>query len=349
MARSNVPSEERVFSLVLALIASEQGLTKHDLLSSVYGYSERFRESGSRASLERQFERDKELLRDLGVPVQAIDSPGEPGNNQLTRYRVPKESFEVPAGLEFTERELMMLRLAALAWKEGSLEVESRRASMKLESLSGGKNAPQLGVMPDFGTSEPAAPALLAAIERGEAVEFAYRLPSKPGALRRRVLPLRLHRFERRWHLIAYDLDRDAGRVFLLSRIEGQVAPSVVPAQASDGMELEALVDETIADLQQLQTDQQVLVRVPVGSVADAALSKHAVVVEEAAGARTLRFGTVDLAETASVLAGYGGEIDVLDPPTLRDRVIALFREVAAAHRDGVGGGAAGTGSSAHA
>src|SRR5690606_24342674 len=140
--RSDVPSEERVFSLVLALIASEQGLTKHDLLSSVYGYSERFRASRSHASLERQFERDKELLRELGVPVQAIDAPGEPGNNQLTRYRVPKESFEVPPGLKFTERELMMLRLAALAWREGSLGVESRRAAMKLESLGGGRDTP---------------------------------------------------------------------------------------------------------------------------------------------------------------------------------------------------------------
>lgn len=337
MARTAVPSEERIFSLVLALIASEQGLTKQDLLSSVYGYSERFRESGSHASLERQFERDKELLRDLGVPVHAIDAPGEPGNNQLTRYRVPKESFEIPAGLEFTERELMMLRLAALAWREGSLEVEARRATMKLESLSGGVATPQLWVTPDFGTSEPAAPALLTAIEHREAVEFNYRLPSQPEALRRHVLPLRLHRFERRWHLIGYDLERSAARVFLLSRIDGKVSASPSVPTLPDDFDAAALIDTTLSDLQRLQDEQQVTVRVVSGSAADAALSPHATVLSDTAGVRELQFGTVDFSETATVLAGFGGDIEVLGPQLLRDSVVQLLRAVHTQHNDGQG------------
>jgi proteasome accessory factor B len=36
--RPTVPVEERLFSLVLALLATEQGLTKNEVLSSVQGY-----------------------------------------------------------------------------------------------------------------------------------------------------------------------------------------------------------------------------------------------------------------------------------------------------------------------
>ena len=86
-APKRVPSEERVFSLVLALVASPQGLTKSELLSSVYGYSQRYDRGVIDSSLERQFERDKAQVRELGIPVETIDSPLEPGNNQLTRYR----------------------------------------------------------------------------------------------------------------------------------------------------------------------------------------------------------------------------------------------------------------------
>jgi proteasome accessory factor B len=72
-----VPVEERLFSLVLALLATESGLTKNEILSTVQGYRQKFRAGGGdNANLERQFERDKDDIRDLGVPLETIDSPG---------------------------------------------------------------------------------------------------------------------------------------------------------------------------------------------------------------------------------------------------------------------------------
>jgi proteasome accessory factor B len=52
---ARVPVEERLFSLVLALLATENGLTKSEILSTVQGYRQRFSRSGKNASLERQF------------------------------------------------------------------------------------------------------------------------------------------------------------------------------------------------------------------------------------------------------------------------------------------------------
>ena len=116
-----VSNEERLFSLVLALLATETGLTKADVLSSVQGYRQRYRPGGDNASLERQFERDKEDVRDLGVPLESIELPADQGASQYTRYRIPKGQYDLPADVTFTPQEIALLDLAALAWREGSL------------------------------------------------------------------------------------------------------------------------------------------------------------------------------------------------------------------------------------
>ena len=354
MGRSRVPSEARIFSLVLALVASAEGLTKHALLSSVYGYSDRYRDESQRAALDRQFERDKVQLRSLGIPVDTIESPGEPGNNQLARYRISKDALDVPPGLTFSDRELMLLRMATLAWREGSLTQEARRAAMKLESLGVGIDAPNLGVNAGFGTSEPAAPALLAAIDRDAAVRFSYQLPGRDEPLERRVRPLQLHRFEGRWHLIAYDVDRAAPRVFLLSRIVGPVTEDT---DLSDGAESEGgapldqaavatMIADTVAGLRELQRTQRVAVRVARHSVAEAQLFGRAdansdlggvddgspTAGAEAAGTRVIRFGTTDLHELATLIAGFGADAEVLEPAMLRESVVANLRTMLAAH-----------------
>ncbi|WNY34453.1 hypothetical protein Q9Q99_03385 [Curtobacterium flaccumfaciens] len=91
-----VPAEERLFSLVLALLSTESGLTKAEILANVQGYRQRFSTGGDNASLERQFERDKDDVRELGIPLETIETPGAAGNNQTLRYRIPKGEYDLP-------------------------------------------------------------------------------------------------------------------------------------------------------------------------------------------------------------------------------------------------------------
>src|ERR1700760_882937 len=102
---ARVPVEERLFSLVLALLATEAGLTKNEILSTVQGYRQRYTASGDNANLERQFERDKDDIRDLGVPLETVDSPGDAGNNQTLRYRIPRGAYQLPDDVRFTADE----------------------------------------------------------------------------------------------------------------------------------------------------------------------------------------------------------------------------------------------------
>ena len=326
--RSSAPSEQRVFGLVLALVASFEGLTKSALLSSVYGYSDRYQRGGDNSALDRQFDRDKEQLRALGIQIETLDSPQEPGNNLLTRYRISKDQLQFPEDLRFSERELMLLRLAAVAWSEGSLSAESRRAAMKLESLGAGLDVQHLGVAPRLGTAAAAAGPLQRAIDAGKWVRFDYTMPGRDAPLARRVAPLRLHRVDGRWHLIAWDLERGAGRVFLLARISGDVREG---AGTFDAALLEH-TDGIVADLLRRRESERATVRVQPGSVAEARLGARGVAIS-GTGPHEITLTMLDAHVLATELAGYGADVTVLAPTELRDLVIDQLRAVAHAHK----------------
>lgn len=328
--RPTIPAEQRVFSLILALVSSPIGLTKRELLSSVHGYSDDFAVGGDASALERKFERDKGELRRLGIPLETLDSPEEPGNNQLLRYRISKERLQIPETLRFTEAELTMLRLAALAWRDGSLSAEARRAAMKLEALGAALDVQHLGVAPRIGIPEPAAPELQRAIDEARVVTFEYHHPEHPEPLARRVAPLRLHRADGRWHLLGWDLDRDAGRVFLLSRIVG------VPKLGRDAVDagLRDHADEMAARIEQLQRENLAVLDVRVGSPAAARLSPRAGAAEPLPGTENVRLtvGMLDAYVLAEELVTYGADVAVVAPGELRVDVWQRLRRIASVH-----------------
>lgn len=344
-ARKRVPSEERVFSLVLALVASPQGLTKSELLSSVYGYAERYDPRQPDPAIERQFERDKTQLRELGIPLETIDSPLEAGNNQLTRYRIVKDRLQLPEQVRFSAEELTLLKMASLAWRDGSLDSASRWASMKLVSLGVNLDVRNLGIAPSLGMREAAAAPLQTAIDERKIVRFDYRLPNREAALERRVAPLRLHRAEGRWHLVGHDLDRAAERVFLLSRITSEVR---VEAQEFDEALLQR-AEGALNNMLQLVAEQRASVCVQRGSAAEARLEPRATAGVDVSPTQSeadgpgdptfahsegvqLEFGTLDYSVLATELAGFGEEAIALSPEPLRAATVRLLEQIREQH-----------------
>lgn len=329
MAARAIAAEERVFSLVLALVASPQGLNKHQLLSSVHGYSSDYVPGGDNRSLERKFERDKEHLRTIGVPLETLDDPGDPGNNQLVRYRIVKSMLQLPESVRFSADELVMLRAAAQAWSEGSLSSESRRAIMKLGSMGSSLDLRQLGVAPQVTIREPQAADLRQAIEGQYAVQFQYRRADQEAPETRRVMPLRLHRADGRWHLISFDFARGEYRVFLLSRMIGSVKR--IPAETH--VPSEGDVEAVVARLQALQGEQTARVTVRPGSIAAARLKPRASRVNRTAdGYEELRLGTLDYRALAEELVAFGQDVAVIEPDELVKQTRAILAEIRAAH-----------------
>lgn len=321
-----IPVEERLFSLVLALLATEQGLTKAEILSTVTGYAHRFADRADRANLERQFERDKEELRDLGVPLETLDAPGADGDTKLQRYRIPPDRYQLPDDIAFSPEEYALLRLAGQVWREGSLSADARRALTKLQGLGVRLDDTVIGFAPSIRTRDAAHEPLQAAIDRGQQVMFPYLKPGLDAAEQRVVSPLALVFHEGRWHLHAHDDGVDAPRTFLLRRIVGPVALTGSAASRRTDAEVTVRVLDELARVWQQTT---ATVRTRPGSEADVVLRNRRGTEEVDGG---LLVHTTDLDILADELAAFGADVVIDEPPALRSAVLARWQRVVTAH-----------------
>jgi proteasome accessory factor B len=319
-----VSNEERLFSLVLALLATETGLTKADVLSSVQGYRQRYRPGGNNASLERQFERDKEDVRELGVPLESIELPADQGASQYTRYRIPKGAYDLPADVTFTPQEIALLNLAALAWREGSLSGESRRALIKLRSLGIDSDEPLIGYAPRLRARDAAFDPLSDAIEHRRVVRFSYLKPGDSRVRVRTVAPLALVQFGGRWHVYGTDAYAHGPRTFLLRRIVGAVEETGDIAEPPPGDPAE----EALASLREVTARNLAVLTVQEDSDAAARLGSRGTAQPDG----TLALHFTDLHAFADELASYGPEVFVREPPALVAAVRERLVETARAH-----------------
>jgi len=331
-----VPPEERQFSLVLALLATEQGLTKEQILSTVDGYHQKWSPSGDNANLERQFERDKDTLRELGVPLETVDAPGQQGNNQLQSYRVSKGDYELPEDIRFTPTELSLLQLAGTVWREGSLSGDMRRAMIKLRAAGIEPDGPMLGYAPRLKQLEPAFGPVAQAIERHDVIEFRYARPGRAVARRHTIKPLAVYQFRGRWLFTGLEAvpsreSQDRRLTFMLSRIVGEVTATRERFDPPAGDH----AAEAMAELERLWQRQTATVAVEPGSDAAIRLSRRygGTTPDE----RVLIVHYSDLALLADELAGFGPEATVIEPEHLKQAVTSRLDAVEFAHGGGAG------------
>src|SRR5215218_7764978 len=119
---------ERLLNLVICLLSTRQFLAKEQIRSSVPQYAE----CPSDEAFDRMFERDKEELRDMGVPL-------ETGGNDAwfddeVGYRVDRAAYALPE-VSFSPDELAVLGLASRVWQQASLAAPASRALAKLTAL----------------------------------------------------------------------------------------------------------------------------------------------------------------------------------------------------------------------
>lgn len=136
---------ERLVNLLVALLDTPRLLTRDELRQRVGGYSD------DEDNFHRNFERDKDLLRQMGIPlVTALLDPSVPESG--TGYRIPRHLYELPdPGLD--DDELMALGLAASAVAlEGAEPGAAMTALWKLagasEARSGDQEAENAGAAP---------------------------------------------------------------------------------------------------------------------------------------------------------------------------------------------------------
>ncbi|MFJ6652247.1 helix-turn-helix transcriptional regulator [Microbacterium sp. NPDC091313] len=319
----NAP-EERLVNLVVALMATDQGLTKDTILTSVAGYREQGDAGASKDALEKMFERDKESLRGLGVPIETIGDHADPDDLREARYRVPTAEYALPADIAFTPAEIALLNLAGEVWGSESMSADARSGLRKIRALGITVDEPIIGYAPRISLRDPSFAPLQQAIEQSRVVTFPYLRPGTDAPRQRRIRPLALVDYEGRWHVFGYDLNVEAERTFLLTRIVGEV---VETRERFDPVLREGAGDKALAGFERLAASQTALLEVHPGTEAALRLQRRAQPAEQG-----LHVPYVDVHVLADELASYGPEVRVVAPEELRVEVVRRLRATLQLH-----------------
>jgi proteasome accessory factor B len=219
---------ERLYSLTLALVQTEVGLTKDEIFMSIRGYRLDLERAGGfhgdLVALNKKFDRDKEKLRELGVQIVPAANSSE-GDSDY-RYRISREIFEWPEGTTISSKQLQLLELAASLWDRAALSPEATNAITRLRAIADiGDASISQGIAPRISTVEPSFSPLKKAIEERVQVSFSYRRADGQEAIRT-VEPWQLAHINGLWMLLGLDVERGAPRNFLLKRIHSKVGRS---------------------------------------------------------------------------------------------------------------------------
>ena len=210
---------ERLLNLVICLLSTRRPLTKSQIRQAVPQYAD----NGSAEAFERMFERDKDELRELGIPL--VTTSDDPLFDDETGYRIDRDAYALPQ-ITFEPDELAVLGLASRVWQQASLAGPATRALTKLTALGAPRDDGSLiGLEPRVRTAEPAFDPLWAAVRDRVPVRFTYRTARTGEVAERHVEPWGITSWSGRWYLTGHDRDRGAGRVYRLSRVEGAVEP----------------------------------------------------------------------------------------------------------------------------
>ena len=210
---------ERLLNLVFVLLSARRPVTRQRLRDTIPGYDD----TASDEAFERMFERDKEELRSLGVPIETLVEDGATADE--AGYRIARENFELPA-IDLDPEAMAVVRVAAMAWSDETLAPAAARALQKLEAAGLRAHADETTLVSRLAADEPAFAALLEAATARRLVRFAYRRPDQTEPMDRTVEPWGVVEVSGKWYVVGHDRDRGATRVFRLSRISGSVKVS---------------------------------------------------------------------------------------------------------------------------
>ncbi|GAA2359390.1 WYL domain-containing protein [Saccharopolyspora halophila] len=299
---------------MLCLLSTRQYLPAERIRRIVAGYGE----ATSDEAFFRTFERDKAELRDLGIPL-------ETGRNSAfdstDGYRIARRDYEL-GDIDLEPDEAAAVALAVRLWDSPEFTSAARGALLKLRAA--GVDVDERAaraVEPKVRTSEPAFAPLHAAVQEGRVVEFDYRRPSSYEVQHRTVEPWGVVSWRGRWYVVGHDRDREAPRCFRLSRVRGQVAVVGEPGQVQRPPDVD-LLRFVAGDHREPPAPTTVRVWVAEGRAQGLRRRGKAVDRMELGGdpGDVLELD-IHAESAASWIAGYGPDVAVLQPDTLRKAV----------------------------
>ena len=215
----------RQLSLISYLMAERRPVTATEIRRDVEGYSDMTEDA-----FARRFYADRAELDSLGIHL-SVDRPAD-GFSEQENYSLAPEAFFLPA-IAFTDAELAALQ-TALSLLDGEFAY-AEPLRLALQQLTWGRPSPLgspaqraigLGITGSAGGAEHSArlAKVDTAIYRRKRIEFEYFTMQSGDTALRKVDPYELLFEGGQFYLVGWSHEREAIRVFRLSRIRGKVA-----------------------------------------------------------------------------------------------------------------------------
>lgn len=316
-ATSNARKSERLMNLLIMLLVQRHYVPKQRIREILYP-------DASTEAFEKMFERDKEELRSLGVPIEVgsldvfFDEPG---------YRIRPDEFALPE-ISLAPDEAAVVGLAAKVWEHARLADATADALRKLTAAGLDPNVAALQIAETrLSADEPSFDAFWEAAQSRVPVAFSYRRVGAPAVTLRHLQTWGVVRSSGRWYAVGWDTDREAERVFRLSRVDGKVVSDGAPGayQVPANTDLRAITHRLAPSVE--RSDVTLLVRTGSGHGLrrDAVLISAGVVGPDGSpGWDRLRVGRGP--EAADELLSYGQAVYVEAPAALREEIVARLR-----------------------
>lgn len=299
----------RLLNLYALLTETTRPLTAREIrekLDADYGPND--------VAFRRNFERDKEELRELGVDIKVEEVYD--GDVPELGYRVPRSAraLRVP---DLDADEAAALQLAVSLVRLGGADGASALWKVGAAGTPEGDGIAALPAHPQLGP-------LFTAVADRRVARFGYRSDT------RTVDPYRLDLSRGRWYLLARDHDRDAERWFRLDRMEG--SPVLGPPGAYDVPDHD--LTGSVPDPWSLPMDDPLTARVAIDAVAApvarSVLGDEAVVEESDDGAVVVELEVTHRDGFRSFVLGFLDHAEVLEPPALRADIVRWLEELSA-------------------
>ncbi|MCW2765383.1 MAG: transcriptional regulator [Nocardioides sp.] len=310
-----VRKTERLLNLLIMLLVQRHFVSKDRIRAILYPES-------STDAFEKMFERDKEELRSLGVPIEVgqIDPyfDDEPG------YRIRPDEFALPE-INLEADEAAVIGLATKVWEHARLAEATTEAVRKLKALGVAVDVSALDIVePRLTADEPSFDVFWEATQERVPVEFDYVRSGEHAVSTRHLQPWGVVRYSGRWYVVGYDTDRQDERVFRLSRVQGEARKAGEPGSydVPPGTDVRS-VAKRLAPAPSTER-AVVLVRTDAGH----ALRRNADEVETGVAGPDERTGWDRLVLTqggmgmVDELLGFGADVYVVEPPNVRQAVI---------------------------
>jgi proteasome accessory factor B len=256
------------------------------------------------------------------VPIQV--GSFDPLFDDEPGYRILSSEFALPA-IDLDAEEAAVVGVAARVWKHASMAESTRSAIAKLRAAGVEPDASQLASLePSVQASEPGFDVLWNAVLDRARVSFTYRDGSP-----RTLEPWGLTSYKGRWYVIGRDVDRQASRMFKLSRMTD--LPKRVSRAGSYEVPADLDLRSLARSLAPRERTETALLAIRAGKAPALARRAEPAVSEInlPAGFGVYAVGFTDLQSAAEEITQYAADVVVLEPAELRDLVVRGLTAVA--------------------